>query len=180
MKIESTAFSQADVDEFFSGLVEHERGVLADRLDRASARLAGLGARLAAAESGRDEEHLEDRWNATEVLAHIAVLSKFYGTLTYKIGTGQLTEMDLLGGVHLRDVVGEQLAQQDPSKLVADAIDDHRRTAAYLRSADATAMQRQCVMDGNGKAVTAADVARLSLVAHLEVHLDQLERAMPD
>lgn len=154
MKVESTSFTVADLEHYGDELVEHERKVLADRLERASARLAELGLTVGHEEVASSDN---DTWSATEVLAHIAVLSKFYGMLTYKVGTGQITELDLLRNVNLRD---------------------HRRTVAYLRSADAAAMRRECVIDGGRTVMRAEDMARQALIAHLEVHIDQLERTL--
>jgi len=173
MKIESPAFTAADLDHYRDELSDHERQVLADRLERASARLAELGTRIGeAAVPGQDD------WSSIEVLAHIAVLSKFYGMLTYKIGSGQMTELDLLGNVNIRDVLGEQLAREAPAALVDMALADHRRTVQYLRSADAAAMRRECVVDGGRAVMRADDVAREALIGHLEQHIDQLERTL--
>ena len=174
MKIESTAFTAADLDHYRDELIDHERLVLADRLERASTRLAELGRQL-----GSNVASSSDNWNSTEVLAHIAVLSKFYGMLTYKIGSGQLTEFDLLGNVHVRDVLGEQLAKDTaPSALVEMALADHRRTVQYLRSADAAAMRRECVVDGGRSVTRADDMAREALIGHLELHVEQLARTL--
>jgi hypothetical protein len=173
MKIESPGFTAADLDHYRDELSDHEREVLADRLERASARLAELGTRIGGASAPGDDE-----WNSTEVLAHIAVLSKFYGMLTYKIGSGQMTELDLLGNVNIRDVLGEQLAREAPAALVEMALADHRRTAQYLRSADAAAMRRECVVDGGRAVMRADDVAREALIGHLELHVEQLERTL--
>ena len=173
MKIESPGFTAADLERAGDELKDHERQVLADRLERASARLAELGLR-----AGEEPARPEDGWSSTEVLAHIVVLSKFYGMLTYKIGSGQMTELDLLGNVHLRDVLGEQLAEKPPAELVRMALADHRRTVEYLRSADAAAMRRQCVLDGGRAVMRAEDFAREALVGHLELHVEQLERAL--
>ncbi len=112
------------------------------------------------------------------MLAHIAVLSKFYGMLTYKIGSGQMTELDLLGNVQVRDVLGEPLAQRPPAELVEMALADHRRTVEYLRSADARAMRRECVLDGGRAVMRAEEVAREALVGHLELDVEQLEGAL--
>jgi hypothetical protein len=58
------------------------------------------------------------------------------------------------------------------------ALADHRRTVQYLRGADAEAMRRECVVDGGRAVMRAADVAREALICHLEMHVDQLERAL--
>ena len=173
MKIESTAFSTADLQDFGDELIDHERVVLADRLERASARLAKAAERVPAGDPPG-----EDQWSPREVLAHIAVLSKFYGMLTYKVGTGQMTELDLLGNVHLRDVLGKQLAAEEPVRLAEMAIADHHRTVAYLRSADAPSMRRECVLDGGRTVIRADELAREVLIGHLELHIEQLEQAL--
>src|ERR1700682_3099601 len=108
MKIESTSFTQSDLLQFLDDLLDHERLELADRLEKASARLGKIGPRIEAGSGA-------DAWSHHEVLAHIAVLSKFYGVLVHKISSGQVTELDLLENVNLRDVVGEQMAQVEPA-----------------------------------------------------------------
>ena len=173
MKIESPAFTAADLDHYRDELADHERNVLADRLERASARLAELGLRIA-----QPATSAEGTGSASEGLAHSAVLSKFYGMINYKIGNGQMTELDLLGNVNLRDVLGEQLSKEPAEKLVAMALADHRRTVEYLRGSDAEAMRRECVVDGGRAVMRAADVAREALIGHLELHVEQLAKAL--
>src|SRR3979409_504208 len=107
MKIESTAFTLDDLESFLDDQLDHERNMLAGRLEHASARLAELGPRIKRGGGG-------DAWSEHEVLAHIAVLSKFYGVLVHKVATGQVTEVDLLSNTNLRDVAGEQMAAIDP------------------------------------------------------------------
>ena len=48
MKIESTAFTRADVEQFLDSMLDHDRNALADRLEKASARLAAVGPRIGA------------------------------------------------------------------------------------------------------------------------------------
>ncbi len=168
MKIESPEFAVEDLDRFMDEFADHERVQLADRLARASARLQALAPRIPAA-GGAGEG-----WTAHEVLAHVAVLSKFYGMLAYKIGRGDLTELDLLSNVGARDLAGEQMAQLPVETLAENAAADHKRTEAYLRSATASDLRRRCDM-GHGRSLSAEEIARGPLVAHLELHLDQLE-----
>ena len=111
------------------------------------------------------------------MLAHIAVLSKFYGVLTYQVGSGKMTELDLLPQVRDRDVAGEQMSSLPPEQVLAFAQRDHQRTIAYLRSADAVAMQRRAIF-WDGLSMSAWAIAQLPLCAHLEMHLDQLERTL--
>jgi hypothetical protein len=170
MKIESTSFTRSDVEQFLAEMLDHDRHSLADRLEKASARLAEIGPRVKA---GRGE----GEWSEHELLAHIAVLSKFYGVLVHKISSGQMTELDLLENVNLRDVVGEQMAQIEPAELLRMALSDQARTLKLLRSAEASSLQRTATQE-NGESITAEEVARLPLINHLEMHVDQLERAV--
>jgi hypothetical protein len=170
MKIESTAFTRADVEQFLDQMLDHDRHLLADRLQRASTRLAALGPQIKAG-------HGETEWSNHEVLAHIAVLSKFYGVLVHKISSGKMSEVDLLENVNLRDVVGEQMAQIEPAELLRMALADQARTLALLRTVEPSSLRRQAKLE-DGKMMSAEEVARLPLVNHLEMHVDQLEAAL--
>jgi len=173
MEIESTTFGTAELGNFLDELVDGDRQALVGRLERASERLGELAARVP------DEGPAGGGgWTAKEVLAHVAVLSKFYGVLGYRIGTGALTELDLLGQVHLRDVMGQQMAERPAAELAAMARTDHRRTLAWLRGAAPAHLRRRCSM-GDGSSMTAEEVIRLPLTSHLELHLAQLEAALP-
>jgi hypothetical protein len=170
MKIESTSFTQSDLLQFLDDLLDHERVELADRLEKASARLSRIGPRIEAGSGA-------DAWSHHEVLAHIAVLSKFYGVLVHKISSGQVTEVDLLANTNLRDVAGEQMAAIEPSELLGIVAADHARTIKLLRTVDPTALRREAKLP-DGSTVTAEFLARFPLINHLEQHVDQLERSL--
>jgi hypothetical protein len=170
MKIESTAFTTTDVQGFMNEFLDHERQLMAGRLEKASARLAALGPRITAGQGDGD-------WSSHEVLAHIAVLSKFYGVLVHKISSGQMTELNLLENVNVRDVAGEQMAKLEPAELLLMALADHRRTIDTLRTVEPRALRRAARLE-DGTTMTAEEIARLPLVAHLELHIAQLERAL--
>jgi hypothetical protein len=170
MKIESPSFNRSDVERFLDEMLDHDRQALAERLEKASSRLAEIGPRVKA---GRGE----GEWSEHELLAHIAVLSKFYGVLVHKISSGQMTELDLLENVNLRDVVGEQMAQIEPAELLRMALADQTRTLKLLRSTEASSLRRTARQE-NGEPISAEEVARLPLINHLEMHVDQLERAV--
>jgi hypothetical protein len=174
VRIESPAFTEREMRGFLDEIVDHERHRLADRLEADSARLGELAATLALPQSGR--EHTED-WSGQEILAHIVVLSKFYGVLTSRVGSGKVSQIELLEAVQSRDPAGEQLSSLPPDQLLAMAQRDHQRTTAYLRGADATAMRRRVVLY-EGFSMSAAEIAQMPLCGHLEIHLDQLERTL--
>ena len=171
MKIESPAFTLEDVQSFMDTYLDRERNLLADRLQTASDRLAALGPRVSANHSDAAA------WNAHEMLAHIAVLSKFYGVMVHRISTGQLPNMDLLEAVHLRDTVGHQMSQMEPADLLRMALADHERTVKSLRATNARDLRRSAEL-ADGITMTAEEVARLPLVSHLELHVDELERLL--
>ena len=175
MRIESPAFTEREMRGFLDEQFDHERLRLADRLEAASARLGSLAPTLALPRERGTED--TQGWSAQEILAHIVVLSKFYGVLTSRVGSGKVSEMELIEAVQGRDPAAEQLSSLPPDQLLAMAQRDHQRTIDYLRGADAAAMQRRAVLY-EGFSMSAAEIAQLPLCSHLEIHLDQLERTL--
>jgi hypothetical protein len=173
VRIESPAFTEREMWSFLDEIVDFERRRLADRLDADSARLADLVRQMPTGSVGGSGPE----WTSHDILAHIVVLSKFYGVLTARIGSGKPSELELLPNVKDRDVAGEQLSSLPPDQLLGFAQRDHQRTIAYLRSADAEAMRRRAVLY-EGFSMSAAEIAAMPLCAHLEIHLDQLERTL--
>ena len=178
MKNESTAFTETDLQGFLDEMIDHDRLALAERLQRASERLADYGRLVTAADRQESVPPQTEGWSAHEVLAHIVVLSKFYGVVFHKVSSGKMTELDLLNNVGLRDAMDEQMAQIEPKELIRMALEDHARTIKGLRAADAASMRRVVKVDRGGETMTAEEVARLPLISHLELHIDQLARAL--
>jgi len=172
MRIESTEFTGERVAAFLDELFDLDRQELAARLRRASAKLELLGLRMS-----RRQDSVGDSWTPLEILAHIAVLSKFYGVLTYRIATGQISEVDFLGEVKKRDVLGHELSQRSAEELIEMALIDQKKTINFVLGADAELFRRKCQI-GAGQWLTAEEVARVALCTHLEQHLDQLERSL--
>ena len=160
-----------DVKAFMSTYRDRERHVLADRLQRISDRLTEIAPRVTAQQSDDAE------WNAHEVLAHLAVVSKFYGVLVHRIASGKVPDMDLLEAVNLRDAAGKQMSEMDPAELLRITLADHQRTINTLRTADAASLQNSARLD-DGTTMTAEEVARLPLITHMELHIEQLEKLL--
>ncbi len=171
MKIESPAFTMDDVKAFMSTYRDRERHLLADRLQRISDRLAEIGPQVSSRQSDEAE------WNAHEVLAHLAVVSKFYGVLVHRIASGKLTDMNLLEAVNLRDAAGKQMSELDPAELLRMTLADHQRTINTLRTVDPASLQNSARVD-DGTTMTAEEVARLPLITHMEMHVEQLEKLL--
>jgi hypothetical protein len=170
MKLESEAYTLDDLHAFLDQQQDRERMALADRLEKASNRLATIAAQV---EAG----HGEDEWSNHEVLAHIAVLSKYYGVLVHRISSGQVTEIDMLSNTRLRDAAGDQMSQLEPADLLQAVLADHARTVKLLRTVDPASLRREAT-DASGEKYTAEFLARYPLINHLEEHVDQLERSL--
>jgi len=171
MEIESTAYTVADLNAFLDEMQNHDRNVLADRLENASRRLAAIGGRV---EAGRGDGK---EWTNHELLAHIATLSKFYGVLVHRVAGGQVAELNLLDSVHARDSAIDQAAELPPADLVRMTLADHERTIKTLRTADPGALRRSVRIDGE-TTMTAEELARLPLINHVEMHVEQLEKLL--
>jgi hypothetical protein len=85
--------------------------------------------------------------------------------------------MDLLQAVNMRDHAGQQMAQLDPQELVKMTLADHERTIKLLRTVDPESLRRSAQF-GDGVSMTAEEVARLPLISHLEMHIDDLEKML--
>lgn len=155
---------------------EHERTELARRLEAVGRRLAELRPRLEALPLHTDREGRA--WTAREIVAHLALVSKLYGVLAYRVAAGKETSYDLLGIVRLRDVAGEQAAQQPIGGHLDAIAADHARTLEFIRSASVDDLERAADTGIEGLKMKAIEVLQLPLVAHLELHLEQLETAL--
>jgi hypothetical protein len=172
MKIESPDFTRADLEAFLGETLDHERLLLAERLEADSARLAEV-----VGKNRVSKEPDGAGWSAHEIVAHMVVVSKFYGVLTYKVGQGDVKEVDLLTNLQARDPAGEQLAALPAEQLVKMAQREHHRTAEYLRSAGREQLTRRATLI-DGQSMSALELCQFGLCAHLELHLDQLEAAL--
>src|SRR5207247_11476963 len=106
------------VHGFIDPTAERERKLLALRLQVASDRLAALGPR------GTEGVTDDSDSTAHELLAHLAVLSKFYGVMVHRVAGGKLLDMDLLQPVNMRDAAGRELSHRDPGVLVGMTVAD--------------------------------------------------------
>lgn len=167
VEIESPSFTSADLEGFLRETVDHERIQLADRLERVSARLAD-----AVAQTPPGADPRPHGWDAKDVLAHMVMVSKFYGVLVKRVGSGDVTEIDLMSFLQARDPAVQPLTSLPASELVERARREQQRTIEYLRGADAVALLRQVKLF-DGTSMTTLQLAQLPLCAHLEIHIEQ-------
>jgi hypothetical protein len=98
--------------------------------------------------------------------------------LAYRVASGKETAYDLLEIVRLRDVAGEQAAQQPVDENLDAIAANGARTLDFIRSAPVEQLERDAETGIEGLKMRAIDIVRLALVAHFEEHLDQLETAL--
>jgi hypothetical protein len=171
MQTESAAFTAADLPRFFEEILVWDARATADRLRRGNQRMHELAERIPDNAPGAGED-----WNAKEILAHIAVLSRAYGVFGYMVAKGKLTELTMESVITQRDVVGAEMAARPVAEIVAEVERQHQRTLKFLEEATPEELLRKVKVE-NGE-VTADYLVRLPLVAHMEQHLDQLEKAL--
>lgn len=171
---ESVAFTDSDLVRFFGEYVDIDRHALVRRLAAASQRLEELGHGVP-----DEADRAGTGWSAKEILAHIAGLSKLFGVVGYQIGAGKLTRIPLTDQLATRDVFIEQMRAQPARELVAMARADHERTLSWLSRAAPADLLRRCDV-GGGASISAEEMIRLALCAHLEQHLDQLQAVLKE
>jgi DinB superfamily len=170
MKPESQNFTSEDVPHFMDELLGREMGLVADRLRAASARMEALAPRIP------DERSDDESWTAKEVLAHVFVLSRAYGAFAYMVARGRVPELSFGDVISQRDTLGDEIARLPVAEIVAKAREQHERTLKFMERAT-LADYKASVKTEHGD-ISVEGLLRLPLVAHLEDHLDQIERVL--
>src|SRR5260370_9587955 len=102
------------MQSFLDEIVNFERGRLADRLEADSARLAELVRNIPTGSLGGSGPE----WSPQDILAHIVVLSKFYGVLPSRVGSVKVSELELLPQVKDPVVADQHLSSPPPDQLL--------------------------------------------------------------
>jgi hypothetical protein len=115
-------------------------------------------------------------WTPRQVLAHIVLFGQVLGWGMWAVASGEQDELPLLSFLILRDVSGAQFARMPAEELLAIARTELTSAIEFLCMADAGQMAR--VGKVGPFELTAAEMGELLLCAHLELHVEQLERAL--
>jgi hypothetical protein len=174
VRIESTRFEAEDLRSMLDQLLDRERLSLVARLETAAGRLREVEPRLDESDQGNDQA-----WSAVDILAHIAMFTSFYAGLTQRIASGAVPELAFLRQFKARDVVGQRLARRPAKELLAMASGELAGAIEWLREATPKDLRVSCKTD-LGDSLSTGEIVRLPLCAHLELHLDQLERTLRD
>ena len=170
MRESSNDFTAADLPRFFDEIFQSDVRHTRERLRVASERMNQLAVRVPEA------PRTDGAWNAKEILAHIAVLSKAYGVFGYFIASGRLTDLTLGEVISQRDAEGDTYMAMSCLEIAAAATTEHQRTLKFLDGAAVEDLRRECRVERG--TITAEYVVRLPLVAHIEQHIEQLEEAL--
>ncbi|MEX2458717.1 MAG: DinB family protein [Actinomycetota bacterium] len=173
MKIESPTFTEDDYHEVIGGYFERERRHLIERLRAIAEKTVDLAAQL----DGNDPSAGDD-WNATETLAHVATTAQFFGWVVHEVTRGHDIAARMLDLMRLRDPLIVDMVQQSPRTLAQQVRESIDRTVAFLE--DVPYDRFRTTIEFAGRALSAEDFTRVSLVHHLEDHLEQMHGAMED
>ena len=182
MEIDSTSFTEQDLRDFFAEVRNYEDArpsdglTVVERLEASLGRLGELVTFMGVLPPPEQTDQTARDWTPREVLAHIVLFSQVLGWGMWAIGSGEEDEISLMSFLILRDVSGAQFARVPADELLAIARTELTSSIEFLCMADAGQMGRV------GKAgpfeLTAAEIGELLLCAHLELHVEQLERSL--
>ena len=171
MKIESTSFTAEDYDAIVEGYFERERAELIARLRSIPDRVDALVPALGSPETSEDPA-----WNAAETLAHMAIGCQFFGWVIHEVSQGKEIGEQMLRFMNLRDPSMMDALQQPPDVLAKQLRDGVERVSAFLETVPYEDL-RNAIAFAN-KQLSAEDFTRISLVHHLEDHVEQMRRAL--
>lgn len=171
MRIESTSFTDADYDAIVGDYFERERAQLVARLRAIPDQVDALVPSLEGL--GRTEDQ---RWNAIETLAHIAVGVNFFGWAVHEVSQGKDVGPQIAEAIKLRDPAMVDSLQQPPEVLAKQLRDGVERTATFLETVPFDDL-RNAVAFGS-RQLSAEDFTRVSIVHHLEGHLEQMRESL--
>lgn len=97
--------------------------------------------------------------------------------MVHRVAGGKLLNMDLLQAVNMRDAAGREMSERDPDEILRMTLADHERTIKALRTADPESLRRSARVSDD-LTMTAEEIARLPLISHLEMHIDELEKLL--
>jgi hypothetical protein len=171
MKMESVEFTDETIDGFIGDYFEVERKLLIDRLRRVLDETDELAQSIKPTEEGSG-----DSWNALETLAHMATTAQFFGWLANQVASKKELEGNLIEMLKLRDVVSNDAAQMPVDELVTELHKQVDQTISFLETVDYDDLRTP--FQYVGRTMTAEDLVRVPLCAHLESHVAQMREAI--
>jgi hypothetical protein len=104
------------------------------------------------------------------------LVSQVLGWATWAVASGEEDEITIMSFLSLRDVAGQGFAKVSAQELLEIAQDEHLSLMEYLCMADAEALARRAKV--GPFELSAEEIGRLLLCAHIELHIEQLESAL--
>jgi hypothetical protein len=171
MKIESPSFTEADYHAIMGAYLERERKHLIDRLRQVIEETEALVPSLDGA--GPSDG---DSWNALETLAHMAVAAQFFGWVIHEVTKGSEIGDQMIELMNLRDPAIVDAVRNPPAVLAQQLRDSLDRTIEFLEDVPYEDLRTQ--IGFAGRALSAEDFTRISLVHHLEDHVEQMQESI--
>lgn len=171
MKIESTQFTEADINSFITDYFEHERKQLITRLRKIIEDTETL------IPSIQDRsEPAEESWSAGETLAHMVISAQFFGWLIHEIVAKNPAVADqIFEMLKMRDVAGNDAARLPADTLAKQLRETIENTIEFI--SNVTVDDLRTSIKYISRELTAEDVVRIPLCGHLEEHIDQIREA---
>jgi hypothetical protein len=171
MRIESTAFTDADYDAIVEGYFERERAELVVRLRRVAEETGALVPSLDAYVPSD-----EQAWNPMETLAHMGIAAQFFGWAIHEISNGKDIGPQMLELMNLRDPSMVDMLKNPPDALAQQLRDGIERVVAFLQEVPYDDLRNRVTFAS--RELSGEDFSRISLVHHLEDHLEQMRRGL--
>lgn len=169
MATESEAFTATDVQGFVTDYLEREKQHLIQRLRTISDQVSALAAQVGSADG------VDQGWNALEVLAHMATSSQYFGWMANRVIKGEDTG-EILQMLQMRDTATQQAVTQGAEELAAQLAKNLARTIGMIEVADPMDLRK--TFDYVGVPMSAEDLVRIPMCAHLETHIEQMKAAL--
>lgn len=171
MKIESPELTEDDFHEIIGGYFERERQSLIERMGGIVEATEALATSLEG-----DQPSAGDDWNAMETLAHMATSAQFFGWVIYQAAKGNEIEAQMLELMRLRDQTIVDAAPLPAAELAGQVREAIERTIGFVGKVPYD--QFRTTITFSGRKLSAEDFTRVSLIHHLEGHLEQMRAAI--
>ena len=171
MKLESPQFTIEQIQSFVTDYFDHERDLLVSRLRKIVEQVDMLVSSVPEGPAGDDVG-----WSPVETLAHMVTSSQYFGWLAHQVASKKGDPGDILEMLKLRDVVSGEAAQLPVETLSDQFRENIERTIRFIEKTPFEDLRTR--FDYVGRDMTAEDLIRIPLCAHLESHIEQIRAAL--
>jgi hypothetical protein len=172
MKMESATYTDAFYDAVIGEYFELERAELIRRIRRIVEETEALVPGLEGF-TATDEQD----WNPLETLAHMTGAAQFFGWLIYQVAKQREVPGNVLDFLNLRDPTMAEALPSGAAALGQQLREAADRTIGFLETVPYEELRNSIPFAS--RRLSAEDFTRISLINHLEDHLEQLRAGLP-